>query len=451
VPGEIADLLREYAARSGGKIRVVQKDPAKAGISGKAEELGVAAWQIQVEEKNESTLATVYSGILVEYQDREAVIPLVFSLDTLEYDLSSRIRSLVQNTGRELGVIVGDARKQWHTEFALLNHGLYLSGFKVRLINPGDEIPGVPALFVLGGAEDLDEFCLRSIDRYIRGGGSALFAADGVFVESGSSLEARAVDDLGLLAMLANYGVVIRRALVLDRPGLTLSFQTRNENGTVVQSVRYPEWIGIKAANPGHPVSSCFNGLDLYWASPLELFPPSGVSGEVLFSSTDGAWLQTEYFVTNPNLVSRFEDEEALTSGQKILGVSLSGTFPGAFDDSPDTSESDGSGGKPSRIIVIGDSDFAGSMMRASRAEARNLEFLVRAAEWLSGDEELLSIRSTRESGRLDRIADQETKNSVMAFSRTLNTVIIPLVVIASGFFLCRKRKVSNRFLRKTD
>ena len=437
LPGQIADLLREYAAHSRGKIRFIQKDPAKAEVLREVEDLGIVPQQIQVVEKNESTVATVYSGILIEYLDRESVIPVVFSLETLEYDISSRIRSLVHNTERDLGIIVGDGNKQWDTEYGLLNQQLVLSGFKVRLISPGDEIPDtLPALFVLGGAEDLDEYSLYRIDHYILGGGKVLFALNGVSVNTRGGLEAHPVQDKGLLAMLANYGVVVRRALVLDRTALNLTFQTQSGNGTFIRSVKYPEWIGVQeqGGNPNNPVTARFGGLDLFWASPLELSPPQGVSGEVLFSSTDQAWLQTENFVTNPNLVSQFEDEAAATRGTKILGVSLSGVFPASSDA--------GDRGKPSRLIVVGNAEFAGSLMQVNRGESRNLEFLVRAAEWLSSDDDIITIRNRDvSSGRLDRIMDPEKRDAAMAFSRGINTIVIPLGVIILGLFLGLRRR----------
>lgn len=454
IPGEIADLLREYAAYSRGKIRVVQKDPAKAGLLRQVEELGIAPQQIQVAEKNETTIATVYTGILMEYLDRRDVIPIVFSLDTLEYDLSSRLRALVRNTERELGIIVGDAHKQWNSEYALLNRELVLSGFRVALIAPGEEIPDtLPALFVLGGAEDLDEYSLYLIDSYISGGGRALFAVDGVLVDTRGNLEAHAAEDKGLLAMLANYGAVIRRALALDRSALSLTFQTQSANGTTIRSIRYPEWIGVQeqAGNPDHPVSARFGGLDLFWASPLELNPPPGVAADVLFTSTREAWLQVENFITNPNFVSRFDEEAAGTRGTKILGAALSGIFPAAFDDYPSRDFSAGEENRPpvfhrqrnaARLIVIGDADFAGAMMQANRGEGRNLDFLIRAAEWLSSDDDIISIRN-RDSGagRLDRIADRGERDAAMAFSRNLNTFAVPVAVFIFGFAFCLKRK----------
>jgi ABC-type uncharacterized transport system involved in gliding motility auxiliary subunit len=443
MPGEIADLLREYAANSRGKIRFFQKDPAKAGLLQAVEDLGIEPQQIQLAEQNEITVATVYSGILIEYLDRESVIPVVFSLDTLEYDLSSRIRSLVHNIEREIGVIVGDSYSQWESEYGILNEELVFAGFRVRLIKAGDYIPSsLPALFVFGGVEDLDEEQLLPIDNYILGGGNVLFALDGVFVDTRRGFEARKMQDRGLLTMLANYGVVVPGALVNDVLALNLTFQTQSRNGTVIQTMRYPQWLGIpeQMGNPDHPLTARFLGLDLYWASPLELNPPQGVSADVLFASSPQAWLQTERFVTNPNYYSQFQDEADYTRGTKILGASLSGIFPSAFQ-----WRSEPVIRKPSRLIVVGNSHFAGSIMQANRGEGRNLDFLIKAADWLSNDEDIVAIRGRQaQAGRLDRIADRDKRNRAMAFSRTINTIVIPLGVVLAGLFLNWKRRAKT-------
>ena len=451
--GEIADLLREYAAHSRGKIRFIQKDPAKAELLREVEELGFQPQQIQVTEKNELTVALVYSGILIEYLDRESVMPVVFSLDTLEYDLTSRIRSLIRNVEKELGVIVGDSHKQWGSEFGLLHRELVFAGFRIRLISPGEEIPSsLPALFVLGGVEDLNEYQQYRIDHYILGGGNVFFAVDGVFVDIHGSLEARYVNDQGLLAMLANYGAVIQRALVLDETALNLRFQTQTQRGTSIQFVRYPQWIGVqnRGGNSGHSVTSRFQGLDLFWVSPIELIPRPGVNSEILVFSTDRAWLQSERLITNPTLGYQFTLEAGTTQGMKNLAVSLSGVFPSAFDYRPKPVPEEGGASlpdppaqrKPSRIIVMGDADFAGNLMQINRGEARNLDFLIRTAEWLSSDDDIVSIRG-REGPvrRLDRIADPVKRDAAMAFSRTINTIVIPLAVILVGVFLGWRRK----------
>jgi Fic family protein len=62
---------------------------------------------------------------------------------------------------------------------------------------PGDEIPdSLPVLFVLGGVEDLTDWDLYRIDRYIQHGGKTLFAVKGVYVDtSRGTIEARKRDN----------------------------------------------------------------------------------------------------------------------------------------------------------------------------------------------------------------------------------------------------------------
>ena len=444
MPRGIADLLREYAAHSRGRIRVVQRDPVRAGLARSVEELGIVPWQIPIIENNEPAVATVYSGILIEYLGRVEVIPVAFSLYTLEYDLTARIRSLVRNVPREIGIIVADAHSQWHTDFSLLNRALFLSGFNVRLINPGEEIPDtLPALFVFGGAGDLELIHLYLIDRYITGGGNVLFATDGVFVDSAGSLEAHVMPDMGLFALLANYGVLLHSSLVLDRAALALSFEFHDGDGAQIRTVNYPHWIAVQEerGNPYHRITSRFAGLDLYWASPLELIPPSGIDAEVLFLSTHEAWLQTDNFITDPGMTMFFEEQYPQTRGTKVLGVALSGIFPSAFEGLVDTPPRQ----RPSRIVVVGDTDFAGDIMQVSRGEARNLDFLIRVAEWLSSDDDLLDIRGREGVGRLDRIADRAQRDAAMAFSLRVNTIFIPLAVGITGFFLVKRRNAGLR------
>ena len=457
-PGEIEDTLREYAAYSKGKIRVTVRDPAKAELSMKIEELGLQPRQVQTVEKDQASFATVYSGIVIEYLDKVEVLPWVISTDTIEYDLTSRIRSMVMDTERRIGVISGDSFRQWREDFGYLDRTLAEAGYRVRLVFPGDEIPdNLPALFVLGGAEDLDHWALYRIDRYIQQGGKVLFAVKGVFVDTaGGSIEARRLKDQGLLDMISSYGVTIRPELVLDLNALTLQYQTRTPSGAVqFRIVRYPLWVGVLADNGNfeHPVSALFSGLDLYWASPLEIHPSGRVEAAYLFTSSNQAWLMKEDFYTNPELSYLFEKDAAETRGTKILGVSLNGLLPGFFrgtakpiregsdEELPDMPLM----ANPSRIIVVGDTDFATNIINATGA-SYNLDFLLRAADWLSSDDDIIGIRNRQPHiGRLDRIIDNERRAAAMRFSQIVNVGIIPLLVIIAGITLAWQRRSRAR------
>ncbi|MDR2101231.1 MAG: GldG family protein [Treponema sp.] len=462
LPGEIRDFLGEYAAYSRGRIRFILRDPAKAGLVEAVEQLGIQAQQVQTVEQDQASFATVYTGIVIEYLDKVEVLPVVFSLDTLEYDITSRIRSLVREQEREVAVLVGDSYRKWEGDYDFLNQAFIRSGFRVRNINAGEEIPDtVPVLFVLGGTEDLDDWALYRIDRYIQGGGRVLFALDGVFVDSQAGLEARVMTDKGLLSMVSFYGATVKPALVLDQSALTLQYQTTSPSGaTQLRISRYPHWIGVlgENGNPGHPVSSGFAGVDLFWPSPIELNPPEPVKAEPLFSSTPDAWLMTGNFVTNPDPQSRFDREAPDTRGTKLLAAALSGKFPSWFEGVPKPVREGSSEELPdrigetrdSRIIVIGDTDFASVFMQYTQAQ-RNLDFLLQAADWLGNDDDIIGIRNRQgQTGRLDRILDPEKRERAMLFSRILNVVIVPLGVILLGiFFAWRRRREMKR--KETD
>ena len=452
-PGEIEDTLREFTAYSRGKIRLTVRDPVNAGLQS-VEALGLQSRQVPVVEQDEARYILVYSGIVIEYLDKMEVLPWVISTETLEYDLTSRIRSMVNETERWIGVIVGDSYRQWREDFGYLNATLAEAGYRVRTIMPGDEIPdNTPALFVFGGVEELDDWALYRIDRYVQLGGKVLFAAKGVYVDiMQGSLEPRLQRDLGLLDMIASYGIIIRPELALDRNALRLQYQSATPSGSMqYRIVRYPLWIGVQgeSGNTQHPVSSGFSGIDLYWASPLELAASPALDAVPLFTTSTEGWVMREAFYTSPEVPYLLEREAPETKGQKILGASISGTFTSFFDGAPKPVREGSSEelpdmpeyARPSRIIVIGETDFATNMIGATQAK-HNLDFILRAADWLANDDDIIGIRSRLpQTGRFDKIIDPASRAAAMNFVRIFNVFIIPLLVIASGFFIAYRRK----------
>ena len=452
LPGEIEDLLREYAGFSRGKIQVSVRDPAKAKITEQVEHLGIQPQQIQTVEQDQASVITVYTGIVIEYLDQTEVLPVVFSLETLEYDLTPRIRSMVRGSSRLLGVIVGGDPRRWNESYRQLQNAYTQAGYQFRPVTDGQDIPDtIPALLVLGGVDSLNETTLYQIDRYIQNGGKVLFTVKGVAIDIEGGLEAKLLSDSGLLSMLSGYGATVLPEIVMDKSSLPMQYQINNPNGfTMWRRIINPQWIRVLAesGNPGHPVSARFNGLDMYWASPITLNAPRGVEADYLFTSTTEAWSMKEPFFTNPEAPYLFERDAASTMGKKILGASLAGTFPSWFADKDKPEPEDGSElaampsqAKPARIIVIGDTEFATSFINVSNGQ-RNLDFMVQVADWLCNDDDIIGIRSrVSGSGRLDKIIEPAKKASAMKFVQVINVYIVPLLVILAGILLALRRK----------
>jgi gliding-associated putative ABC transporter substrate-binding component GldG len=465
MPGEIEDLLREYAAYSRGKIQVIVKDPLKAGVVEDIERMGLQAQQIQTMDMDQTGLITVYTGIVIDYLDNIEVLPVVFSLSTLEYDLTTRIRSLVSGIARQAGIIVGDNPRNYNEDYRFMHGMLAQSGYRLRLITPETDIPDpdtLPLLIVLGGVEAFNDTALYRIDRYIQMGGRVFFTVKAVTVDKEGSIEARALDDSGLLDMLSAYGVTILPEIVMDRSALTMQYQTRSPNGAIqLRIARNPQWIRIlpENGNREHPIGAGFMGIDMYWATPIVLNAHGSLEAVPLFTTTGEAWTMSEPFYTNPDISYLFERDAAVTQGAKILGVSLSGVFPSWFRDKPKPSVYYEDGelpdmpetAKPARVIVISDTEFITSFLNVSGA-TRNLDFLLQALDWLGNDDDIIGIRNRESvSANLDKIIDRDKKAAAIRFAQLVNIIIMPLLTVLAGVFIAVRRRAKSRIISGQD
>ncbi|MDR2767689.1 MAG: GldG family protein [Treponema sp.] len=458
-PAEIADFLREYEAGSGGAVQVAVKDPASS--TGAAERYGLQPQQLQNVEADEASFSMVYSGIVIEYLNKAEILPWVFSFDTLEYNVTSRIRSLLSGKKRELGVLAPEAQRNWSEYYGFFNQVLSQSGFSVLPLSAADEIPDtLPALLVLGGAEELSGAALYRIDRYLQLGGRILFMEETVQVDLYGSWEARPKEDRGLLGMISWYGATLESGLVLDRAALPMPYQDPATGE--MRLIRYAPWVGVLGENAGdHILTGAFGGADLFWASPITITAEAEkVKAEILFTSTDQAWLMTRDFVVRPEMSPLFNAEEEETRGKRILAVALEGRFPSWFagqeKPAPEGGEWEGDEwretatalpdmpdeAKEARIIVIGDADMGGALVQYTQTQSPlNFNFLLQAVDWLGNDDDIVGIRNRQTgTGRLDKIQDELARARAMNFSRVLNVFIVPLAILVFGVFRMMNR-----------
>jgi len=103
------------------------------------------------------------------------------------------------------------------------------------------------------------------------------------------------------------------------------------------------------------------------------------------------------------------------------------------------------------RIVVVGESDFATSFINVTGAQ-HNMDFIVQALDWLGNDDDIIGIRArTAGSERLDRISDPDARAAAMAFSRTVNMFVMPILVVLAGVFISQRRKSLARSKGPTD
>lgn len=435
-PGRIIDLLQEYAAEARGKVTVTSLDPLGSGRAESARRFGILPQQVQIMEQNQQRTLEVFSGIVVEYLDRYTTLPAVFTSDGLEYNLGVSIRKVVAGRRLAVGVIVGDPGRSLAGDFETLQTGLSRD-YSLREILSGERIPPETDVLVVAGGAQLSRAETAPIDAYLMTGGRVLFAVKGVRVDTRKAFRASSVRTSALLDMIETCGVRVGRQMLLDSVCRDYRLPQQDASGRVVweKIARYPPWVSIQAANvsPTDWITRSFTGLDLLWPSPLEAAAVPGVQAEVLATSSAASWLMREPFVIDPFNVP----QQAGPSDPKNrlpLAYALTGRFPSTFGDG--TSE-------PTRVVVIGDSDFLTDLMQFSDS-LTNVFFVENAILWLSGNEELLSLKTRAATeGRLDRIEDPRVRGSLMLFSEILNVAVIPAFVLLAGLLRALRRRGS--------
>jgi ABC-type uncharacterized transport system involved in gliding motility auxiliary subunit len=447
-PQAVEDLLNEYAAASRGRVSVSSVDPARAKSPVRPEQLGLVAQQMQVVEREESTVATVYSGIVVQYLDRTEALAFVSDIATLEYDLSSRIRAAVTGSARVVGVLLGDLQKQPDQDYRYLDQEL-AQRFQVRLVEKGKPVPPDLSVLLVIGTRDLEAADMLAVDQFVMRGGRALIATDSVDVGLAGGLAASVTPNKAPAEALAAWGVKVRDELVLDRVNQRISFRVQQNQYMVVN---YPYWVTASSRSVArdNPLTSRFAGLDLFWPCVIEIQAPAGVSAEAIVSSSPDAWSAKAPFETNPALAQILE-QQAGERRRFPLVVSLSGEFPSAFAGKPVPPRS----GEPApagpllarsprtRLLVVADADFATDLVQYTQA-GYNMSFISNAVEWLAMEDDLLSIKTRAQADtRLSRIQEPLARARAMRASQVVNVAVVPLLVVAAGVarLLFRRKK----------
>jgi ABC-type uncharacterized transport system involved in gliding motility auxiliary subunit len=200
--------------------------------------------------------------------------------------------------------------------------------------------------------------------------------------------------------------------------------------------------------DPKNPLTARSAGLDLFWPSPLESVPRTGVDYSVLVKTSPKAWLQKTRFAVSPDEASLYAAEAGSTTGQYVLAVSLSGILPPAYAGKPLPSRAGAAALPPlpqtpraSRIVVVGSSDFANDLMNITDSSF-NATFIAGAADWLSSGDDLVAIktRGLRDS-RLTKVQDPVARSALISFAYFVNLGLIPLIVLGFGLARSMKRR----------
>lgn len=442
---QVQDMLEEYRAYAGGKLALELIDPGDdpAAVQ-KMRMLGIPQVQLQVLERDQFQLSSIYLGLALLYGGRQEVIPVVQDTGNLEYELTAALLRLTSPQKKTVGWLGGEPAE------APLDRGGNLLRrelgklYSVQEVGAAglEKIPEGVQTLVVEGPQQLPDPARFALDQFLMRGGRAIFLVDHFLLPEGSMTPEPM--ESGVHDLLEHYGVKVHKDVVTEA---YFNAPASFSSGFMQFRIPYPYWVRAtrETLNREHPISGKIESIILPWTSSLEVAPPRGaaVKAEVLVRSSPEAQTETGNYDFSPQ-PRRGRAAATGAAGERALAVLLTGKFPSFWrDQAPPLPAAGGAApavlteSPETSILVLGTSRVA--QMEFLRQFPENGAFLLNAVDWMTMGPDLIGIRSRVSDERvLARVPDQ-----VKGAIKGLNVVGVPLllVIIALVRLNVRRRK----------
>ncbi len=343
---------------------------------------------------------------------------------TGEEDITNAIIRVVKGEAKTACLLSGhgeaDPTDSERDGFAGAKQEIEGANYSTRTISllESPQIPGDCTLLIIAGpSKDYEQPEIEILRNYVEQGGRVVFLLD--YQKSPRLVE-----------LLGSWGVRVNNDVVVDLTGIGQLFG----GGPLTPLVAQYET---------HPITAVMGNVATFFPMTRSVEPGESVAGWLvskLFSTTAGSFATQDLKIENREL-RRNADKE--TEGPISVGVAATHEVPeGAAAEKPaegETSEppAEGSAAQPekkqARIVVLGTSLFARNNFLG---RGGNLDLFLNILNWLSSDEDLISIRpKDPENTPLDISQSQMTR-------LFLGIVVgLPLVIVLAGVRVWWRRR----------
>jgi ABC-type uncharacterized transport system involved in gliding motility auxiliary subunit len=315
------------------------------------------------------------------------------------------IRDLKNNT-RTVCFVVGSGEHQIEDSdrngYSQLKDLLGKDEYTAKSINllQKAEIPSDCTVLVVGGpSSDYQQPAVDTVKKYVEDGGRALFMLDPPLKIGRSEI----ADNDALTNLLQSWGVTLQKDMILDM-------------NPIGQLVGLGPQVALVSSYDSHPIvnemKSTATGFPL--ARSLEVKNADKTNVQKLFSSSESS-------LATSNLSSPSVNANDPKNKKGPMAIAAAGTY--------NTGKENSQG----RFVVIGSSSWAANSFLRFNG---NRDLALNAMNWLSSDEDLISIRPKEQDDR--RII--MTRSQLM-WVRTTSQFLLPLIVVVAGASVWWKRR----------
>ena len=443
----LLDELNDYKAYARGNLQFEFIDPTGEKGEMEAQQQGIAPLQVQVIKEDKAQVQRAYMGMVLLYEDKKEVIPVVQNVGTLEYEISSTIKRLTSKGQKKVALLAGEGEPALSELRAVQEPMRKQYDFTTVDVSKGTPVPqDVTALVVMAPTQPFTEPQKFQIDQYIMRGGRVAFLLNRVDAtlqkQYGQKL------DLHLDDMLAAYGLRLNSDLVRDAQCANISLVQQQAGFSIQSQVPFPYLPEVSNFSKGNAMVKDLQGLILFFASSVdtERIGAMGLSAEILMRSSKQSGRLTGMFMYDP--MQHWTREDFGESGIPLAAI-VSGKFTSLYQGRPAPADTSAGALPPpaapltsspdTRVLLVGDGDFARDQYIGGSKD--NVTFFANMVDYLVDDAGLISIR-TKEAVNppLDPVADA-TKKIV----KYADMGLPPLLVLAYGLLRWRMRKARKK------
>lgn len=373
------DLLDRYDNLSG-KLKVEYVDPDKKPQIAKA--MGVRTYgtiYVQAGAKREEAKS------LTEEELTGAIIRALKSGPRKVYFVTGAGEHSLEDTGR--------------TGYSTLKETLEKNNYTTAAVSliEKPEVPKDATILVVGGPRlDYTQPVVNAIKTYVENGGHVLFMLDPPLSMGRDNTS----ENPALAKLLADWGVEMSKNLVLDTSGVGQLFGLGPEAPLVLSYESHPIVREMKEVATVFPL-----------ARSLQTKTVDKVTDEKLFSTSGNSFATSNLASAEIRI-----DPKKDTKGPFTLAAA--GTY-----------------NNKGRFVVVGSSSWVTNSFLPARSLG-NRDLALNMMNWLSSDEDLISIRPKDPEDR--RLSLNRTQMTRVFYS---SVIFLPLMVIGAGFAVWWRRR----------
>ena len=450
----ILDLMKEYRQIGGNNVIIEKYDPVPDSEAEDSAVMdGITGQQLNTGDK-------IYLGLAIQVLDQTVSLPFLSPEreQLLEYDMTRAISQVSKTNKSAVGVmsalpVMGkkpDAMMMQSGNFNSLPPWIVFkelkNDYQVREVPLNSEVidPAIDLLIIVhpAGITDKTQF---AIDQYILNGGKVLaFLDPNSFYAAASAKNSKGAPPM----LSSNLDKLLKTWGVSYDPEMVVSDMTYGKRiVTQEKRITFPTVLDIlpEGLNREEVFTAQLSGITEVFAGAFGGDPDGGIKETILANTTLDSHLLNSSLAINPDMaVKEFKPDNRKYS----LAVKLSGKFKTAFPEGKPGAKPDNSKTEPGKeslkesqregvVILVGDSDMLYDELCVQVTNILgqtimtplndNMAFFQNMVGYLTGDSDLLGIRSRKVIGRpftvvkkIQSQAEQKYKNKIVELESDL-------------------------------